>query len=127
MDRIWACGPRNQGANLLLNRTAVLKTPGLCSSSIGGEARSEEVSAEEREAILHAGSVALGFQLVTQTGPLCDEPMMGTCFELTRLEIDVQAPAPDAGFPGQLISTTKECLRQVRKKWKGDGGGDVGD
>ena len=27
-------------------------------------------------------SLALGFQLISQAGPLCEEPMMGVCFEV---------------------------------------------
>ena len=55
-----------------------------------------------------------GFQLATQSGPLCEEPMSGVGFRL--LEWEVYDSLPDfnsAVTSGLLISTMKDACRKV--------------
>ena len=42
----------------------------------------QQLGAAARELLAHMNPLIVSFQLVTQAGPLCEEPMMGVCFEV---------------------------------------------
>ena len=60
-----------------------------------------------------APSLVLGFQIASQSGPLCEEPMMGVCFEIVDIVTTQDGSTDDAGFSGQVIAAMKEACRLV--------------
>ncbi|KAJ1561950.1 Elongation factor-like GTPase 1, partial [Nowakowskiella sp. JEL0078] len=97
-QNVWAYGPKRTGPNLLVNRIQ-----GYTESKI-----------QEYES-----SIIAGFQLATQSGPLCGEPIMGCCFFVENVEIsDVNADALKRSLlPGQIITTMREACKQVFLTW----------
>jgi len=72
VDCIWSFS-RN-GTNVLLNGVEGYERPTLWSGLDGRECRSVGSLRE------YDSAVVSGFQIATQSGPLCEEPMMGVCF-----------------------------------------------
>lgn len=138
IDRIWSFGPKYSGPNILVASSDVS-----CNYSqwlrinqqdldLGGDSLSEYID-----------SFISGFQLATQSGPLCEEPMMGVCFTIldwshvhTKIDEDIQAEEDGSHqcneanqtalannqsterdnygpMSGQIISTVKECCRKA--------------
>lgn len=57
-------------------------------------------------------SICIGFQVVTQSGPLAEEPMMGVGFKVLEITTDDSVGSTsDAGFSGMVISATREACR----------------
>lgn len=79
VERIWSFGPKYSGCNLLV---AGDKT--ICSYNqwlrINKHDWTNEVDLLDYGEYID--SFISGFQLATQSGPLCEEPMMGTCFTI---------------------------------------------
>lgn len=95
-ELLLSLGPRRLGPNLLTINSSV-------QSLINGEYRE------------FVGSIISGFQVATEQGALCAEPMMGVCFTVESLE-KLNWPAEDCQLgnivKGQLISTMKDaCYR----------------
>lgn len=80
-DLIWAFGPRRCGSNVLLNRIEGYNRPSVWACV------EEKSSVPLRE---YDSSVVSGFQLVTLSGPLCEEPLMGVCFALEGWEVETE-------------------------------------
>lgn len=77
-QQIWSVGPRNCGANVLLNQTPDYDTKFLnLDKEIKQDPRNE-----------YESSFVNGFQLVTVAGPLCEEPMMGVAFCVEEWSLD---------------------------------------
>ena len=70
-NHIWSLGPRRCGPNVLLNRVPSYDHPSIWNKFEGSDPRLE-----------YDSSFVNGFQLATLAGPLCEEPMMGVCFEV---------------------------------------------
>lgn len=91
VDHIWAFGPRRNGPNILLNKVSGYKRLSMWSvvdNDSGG------MCADERTVREHDSSIIAGFQMATQAGPLCEEPMHGVCFIIERWEdVDVNEEA----------------------------------
>ena len=68
------------------------------------------------------GNVLTGFQMATERGPLCDEPLFGVSVSLeaySKADPDTELDADDVAgeehygpFSGQVISTAREAIRQ---------------
>jgi len=71
-DRIWSFS-RN-GTNILLNGIKDYERPTLWSAVDGPASSLRE----------YDSAVVSGFQIATQNGPLCEEPMMGVCFVVEK-------------------------------------------
>lgn len=88
VDHIWAFGPRHNGPNVLLNRVPDYNRLSVWSAleegNSTGEANSKGKPAGEIRQ--NDSSVIAGFQLATQAGPLCEEPLQGVCFVIERWE-----------------------------------------
>jgi ribosome assembly protein 1 len=60
-----------------------------------------------------------GFDLVTQNGPLCDEPLQGSAIILEEVQIageNEEAKDPYGPFRGQIMSTMRDgCKEAVQK------------
>lgn len=79
-DKIWSFGPRRCGPNILVN-----SIPGYERPSIWNCLR--DAKETDPSAVRDFDSCIVGgFQLVTLSGPMCDEPMMGVCFVMESWE-----------------------------------------
>eukprot|EP00911_Craspedida_sp_UC1_P002980 UC1_evm1s2177 len=140
-DRVWALGPRNVGANLLVQHVPGFPIQGFFAEAAAAVASEEgdgpetvAKAAEQqqqpatapkslpdvdatviRELRRFVSSVQVGFQIVTQAGPLCEEPLQGVCFHLEAVDIAPadRAGAPDPQFSGSVISAAREACRQA--------------
>ena len=111
-----AFGPRNMGPNILVNRMPNLNLPGIfdvVEQRAVVNVDNQALSHAAEEIVAFSNAIVVAFQLLTQAGPLCDEPVMGVCFEIVDVTVDTEAPEPDSGFGGQVIAAAKEGLRQV--------------
>nr|XP_032803410.1 elongation factor-like GTPase 1 [Petromyzon marinus] len=79
VNQIWSFGPRRYGPNLLLNRISGYHRPSVW-QCIEGKPEDFHSYGE------YDSSLASGFQLASLAGPMCEEPMMGVCFEVERCE-----------------------------------------
>ena len=132
--RVWRVGPGRNGANLLLLGTYT-ETEGGCEDGEGGspampiadvplgQSLLEAAGAEALETgntlrgLVEAGVVG-GFQLAAAHGPLCEEPLWGTCFRIDVALSSASAAAGEGGevarpLSGQVLACTKEACRQA--------------
>ena len=124
VDRMWGCGPKGTGANVLLC--------GLPDYRRGSVWRGLEGEGGGLQGYDH--SIVFGFQLACQSGPLCEEPLRGVCFILRDWSYVTAAGGEGEGaalpesssetnssvvsdtygpFSGQLISAMKEGCRRA--------------
>ncbi|XP_075064001.1 elongation factor-like GTPase 1 [Mixophyes fleayi] len=79
VDQIWSFGPRRYGPNILLNRIEGYERLSVwqCLDKVpkAGKYRNLE------------NSIVSGFQLVSLAGPMCEEPLMGVCFIVEKLDM----------------------------------------
>ncbi|XP_047121853.1 elongation factor-like GTPase 1 [Schistocerca piceifrons] len=114
IDSVWSLGPRRCGPNVLLNCVA-----GYNHTSIWDPTPpSEVISSESYSRSEHESSFVNGFQMATLAGPLCEEPMMGVCFEILEWSIKASPVSSDVTqpfgpFSGQLMSAVKEGCRKA--------------
>lgn len=118
VDHIWSMGPKFNGPNLLINQiTDFIHRP--CFLPKSGQTKVTEPAtcqpSDERYQL--ENSFVNGFQLCTQAGPLCDEPMMGVCFTVEQWTCSTDEPNteqnvtsnPFGPISGQIMSTVKDC------------------
>ena len=89
VDRIWSFS-RN-GTNILLNGIEGYERPALW-SALDGWGQS---TGSLRE---YDSAVVSGFQLATQNGPLCEEPMMGVCFIIEKWIVSERLQPADSSL-----------------------------
>ncbi|KAG7381392.1 Elongation factor-like GTPase 1, partial [Phytophthora boehmeriae] len=129
LDKIWSCGPRRVGPNILINNI-----PDYCASGRlfpADPSAGESVSnSEKADAIKKLeNSIVTGFQMTSSAGPLCDEPVWGVAFIIEDVifhekESDVdkseeeQAEVSKYGpLSGQVISIMRTtCLMSFVKQ-----------
>jgi len=102
VDSIIALGPNGCGSNILINDIESYQD------------RSNYWSSKSENLKQFDAQLVSGFQLATQSGPLCEEPMSGVGIRL--LEWDLYNDQEDFNVTttsGQLISTMKEAVRKV--------------
>lgn len=79
VDNIWSFGPKYSGPNILLaDKDIVVKYSQWNRIYDQDKARSDD----QDDLYSYIDSFISGFQLATQSGPLCEEPMMGVCFTI---------------------------------------------
>jgi len=63
----------------------------------------------------YLSSLIFGFQLATQAGPLCEEPLSGCCFVCLDFTVDETIESDDLYGPlsGQIVSIVKEGCRRA--------------
>jgi ribosome assembly protein 1 len=78
--RLWTFGPRRDGSNMLLSAID-------CDASVS--ARGSWFFKPREGSLLYQlqSSIVTGFQVATEAGPLCAEPMLGVAFVLESLEL----------------------------------------
>ncbi|XP_049849079.1 elongation factor-like GTPase 1 [Schistocerca gregaria] len=113
---IWALGPHHRGSNILLNNIPGYSTSthwqGLLSHFVKDSTPKPNSNdtfcltlSELEETVLSV------FQIVTKSGTLCEEPMMGVAFQLLNLEILDQEPQPEDDPNAQPPSHPDDPLR----------------
>ena len=90
VDRIWSFS-RN-GTNILLNGIEGYERLALW-SALDGSGRSGSSLRE------YDSAVVSGFQIATQSGPLCEEPMMGVCFVIEKWIVSDVLQDNDTNLP----------------------------
>ncbi|XP_072258555.1 elongation factor-like GTPase 1 [Pyxicephalus adspersus] len=135
VDQIWSFGPRRYGPNILVNRIEGYERPSVwqCLEKVSKQCKYRSFD----------NSVVSGFQLATLSGPMCEEPLMGVCFIVERLDIcksiildrqDLEEkivtktsdaePIDDATRPNtdgnDILEDSQECSKVPEKsnKWK---------
>ncbi|CAH2049318.1 unnamed protein product, partial [Iphiclides podalirius] len=107
IDQIWSVGPRNCGANLLLNQTTDYQTKYLLLD--------KEIAEDPR--FEYESSFVNGFQMATLAGPLCEEPMMGVAFCVEEWTLDKDSTEDTSHtfgpLSGQIMSAVKEACRKA--------------
>ena len=132
----WVLGPKRVGANILNVGTYTAdvddeeKEFGHANAAISLGLRKEYEAEELDEATLAAvdfdlnaaqGSVLTGFQMATDRGPLCDEPLTGVQMTLNlslNPKSDGSGDQEDQFGPlsGQIINTVRDAIRKAVTK-----------
>lgn len=123
VDQIWAFGPRRIGPNLLVNRV-----PGYVRKPFFELSKSdvEVIQADESNALSVLDfdmNIHTGFQLSTLTGPLCAEPVQGTCYIVQDIVFHEEEYEKENVrsklhiIQGQMIAAAKEGFRQGFLDW----------
>lgn len=104
VDQIWSLAPKKVPTNILLN----------CTDFRNGSPFSDSIQKCENDIrSKYDNSFINGFQLATQCGPICEEPMQGVCFIIEKWEIDdVDTTSNYGPFSGQIISVVKEACKR---------------
>ncbi|KAF9365641.1 Cytoplasmic GTPase/eEF2-like protein (ribosomal biogenesis) [Mortierella sp. NVP85] len=120
---ILAFGPRRIGPNLLINNLGVDFNRNR-SNNKEGDDEATAISIQDM-----AESVHTGFQIATNSGPLCGEPMLGMAFFLQEIEILDDGQESSGGTSasegrskmavtsGQVIATMRDACRQGFLDW----------
>lgn len=123
IERIWSFGPKYSGPNILVAGPEVKINYNIWTGN------GDKQNIETEDLSNYIDSFISGFQLASQSGPLCEEPMMGVCF--TILDWSYIDPVTDpiaaaesqnqmattrdnyGPMSGQIISTVKECCKKA--------------
>ncbi|KAI0194423.1 P-loop containing nucleoside triphosphate hydrolase protein [Xylaria flabelliformis] len=120
IDNVVAFGPRRTGPNLLIDATK----DGLFPKAFSGDkVQSDAPKADEALQAAHlCDKITYAFQLATNQGPLCNEPVQGVGViiedpAVTATEED--APARDrlGRLTGEVIKTVQQSIRQGFLDW----------
>jgi len=117
VEKIAAFGPRRIGPNVLIDATS----SGICAKFLREE--SEPVALEATTGTLSAiftDKISHAFQLETNQGPLCHEPMQGVAvfLEDVTTELGDDEVGTNAGrLTGEIIRTVRETMRQGFLDW----------
>ncbi|EPY50025.1 GTPase Ria1 [Schizosaccharomyces cryophilus OY26] len=111
LDSIMSFGPRRVGPNILIDKTGLMK-----------KARHES-DGSRLIAFDLAEYIITAFQISTQQGPLCAEPVQGICVSVDSIEIGDNGEENESltvnnpQIPGQVISTVREAVKQGFLAW----------
>ncbi|KAI0535629.1 P-loop containing nucleoside triphosphate hydrolase protein [Xylaria digitata] len=120
VDKIVAFGPRRTGPNLLIDATK----DGLFPKAFSGD--KIEGDTPKADEALHAAhlcdKVTYAFQLATNQGPLCNEPVQGVGviiedLAVTATEEDASARDSLGRLTGEVIKTVQQSIRQGFLDW----------
>eukprot|EP00079_Xenopus_tropicalis_P012755 XP_002940146.2 PREDICTED: elongation factor-like GTPase 1 [Xenopus tropicalis] len=100
VDQIWSFGPRRYGPNILLNRIEGYDRPSVWQCL--------EKSIREGKYRNFDNSIVSGFQLATLAGPMCEEPLMGVCFIVEKLDLSRPLLAKDSASQDSEVDTRTE-------------------
>lgn len=106
-SNIWSLGPRMHGPNILFNLTEYKARQVWPGGVVTRDSQDKRTDMES--------SLIQGFQLATQSGPLCEEPMMGVAFVVDVWQVldDSEAESGWGPLSGQIVSMVKECCREA--------------
>ena len=120
VDKIVAFGPRRTGPNLLIDATKDGLFPKVFS---GDKVESDAPNADEAFHAAHlCDKVTYAFQLATNQGPLCNEPVQGVGviiedLAVTATEEDSSARDRLGRLTGEVIKTVQQSIRQGFLDW----------
>ncbi|GBG30221.1 Elongation factor-like GTPase 1 [Hondaea fermentalgiana] len=140
LQRLWSLGPRGVGPNVLLNAvdagqplashrmyqllskasSAVIAEEGNAEGHNAEDEEDEDESPEATSQLLEevAGGIIAGFQLGCRAGPLCEEPLWGTCVVVEQVTLkDASAEEHAAlkrnvAIQGQVMSSVRDAIRR---------------
>jgi len=121
VSKIWSFGSKRIGPNILINNIPGYERTPWCSVN----EKVDNVVKEETQSKLSVkdfeGSINSGFQIATNSGPLCAEPMIGVCYILESFNVNVDPDNTDSlslsTLSGQVISTIKEGCARTFLQW----------
>jgi len=119
-EKLWDFGPGRSGCNLLVDFVEGGRFGWGTNANANATVKDQDGSTARIKFSDVQASINSGFQLATQSGPLCNEPMMGMCFVIEGVEFDVDddTDALQLGLlSGQIISTVKEACRLSFLQW----------
>ncbi|KPM07073.1 elongation factor Tu GTP-binding domain-containing protein 1-like protein [Sarcoptes scabiei] len=124
VNQIWSFGPKFNGSNVLINQIPEFMHHSCFIENDFSRSRSNNIGDKEDSRYLNENSFINGFQMCTQNGPLCDEPIMGVCFIVEEWKhtgnnssdsgsIHSEGSTPFGPISGQIMSTVKETCRRA--------------
>ncbi|KAK8015510.1 elongation factor tu GTP binding domain-containing protein [Apiospora marii] len=120
IDKIAAFGPKRIGPNLLIDAT---KDGGCLSKVFGTNNTNNSLGADDSLNASHlSDKITYGFQLATNQGPLCNEPVRGIAVIIEDVQIEPpedEASARDrlGRLTGEVIKTVQQSIRQGFLDW----------
>lgn len=120
VDKIVAFGPRRIGPNILIDATKDGLFPKVFS---GDKVKDQAPRADETFHAAHlCDKITYAFQLATNQGPLCHEPMQGVGIIIEDLVVtatEEEASARDrlGRLTGEVIKTVQQSIRQGFQDW----------
>lgn len=120
IDKIAAFGPKRIGPNLLIDAT---KEGGCLSKVFGTNNTNNSLGADDSLNASHlSDKITYGFQLATNQGPLCNEPVRGVAVIIEDIQIEPpedEASARDrlGRLTGEVIKTVQQSIRQGFLDW----------
>lgn len=119
IDKIAGFGPKRTGPNLLLDATS----DGCLNKVFGAADAGEAPAVSEKLSAAHLrDKISYAFQLATNQGPLCNEPVQGIAVIIEDVTInssEEEAPARDSlgRLTGEVIKTVQNSIRQGFLDW----------
>ncbi|KAH0070066.1 P-loop containing nucleoside triphosphate hydrolase protein, partial [Aureobasidium melanogenum] len=120
-ERITAFGPRRVGPNVLIDATK----GGICGKFLrhaqdeNDESNGTDTQPEQLRAQDFVDKVTYAFQLATNQGPLCNEPMQGVAVFVEDITINkTDDEQQNMGrLTGEVIKSTRDSIRQGFLDW----------
>jgi len=121
VTKIWSFGSKRIGPNILINNIPGYERIPWCSVNEKIEKDKNDYNQNKISIKDFEGSVNSGFQIATNSGPLCAEPMMGVCFILENFDVNIDQDNIDSlslsTLSGQIISNIKEGCTRAFLEW----------
>eukprot|EP00300_Choanocystis_sp_HF-7_P015047 c18917_g1_i1.p1 GENE.c18917_g1_i1~~c18917_g1_i1.p1 ORF type:complete len:311 (+),score=71.16 c18917_g1_i1:81-935(+) len=119
---ICAAGPKRVGPNLLLNGLSII--PNEANTSVPDLLHWAPLSNPSAQTTVDVWrSLLAGFDMACASGPLCEEPTIGVCYIISRVQDlgeGAEAVGRDYGpLAGQVMSTFKEACRSAFNRHPG--------
>ncbi|KAK7990973.1 elongation factor Tu GTP binding domain-containing protein [Apiospora arundinis] len=122
IDKIAAFGPKRIGPNLLIDATKDGCFPKVFGNG-GATNSSNSLGADDSLNASHlSDKITYGFQLATNQGPLCNEPVRGIAVVIE--DIVIEPPEDEASardrlgrLTGEVIKTVQQSIRQGFLDW----------
>ncbi|KAK8091938.1 ribosome assembly protein 3 [Apiospora hydei] len=120
IDKIAAFGPKRIGPNLLIDAT---KEGGCLSKVFGANSTNNSLGADDSLNASHlSDKITYGFQLATNQGPLCHEPVRGIAVIIEDIQIEPPEDETSARdrlgrLTGEVIKTVQQSIRQGFLDW----------
>jgi len=122
-NNIWAFGPNHYGSNILINNIKDYANSPYWKSVLSEEYPDPNEPEDPRFSLLKQidNSITMGFDIAVESGPLCQEPITGVCFEFLSLDIDLTvdrvAQAALCGpLTGQIMASVKLACHKAFKR-----------
>ncbi|ORY69596.1 P-loop containing nucleoside triphosphate hydrolase protein [Pseudomassariella vexata] len=119
VEKIAAFGPRRTGPNLLLDET----NDGFFAKIFAANSNSYVPAVDERLSAAHlCDKITYAFQLATNQGPLCHEPVQGIAVSIEEIIVtntDEETTARDSlgRLTGEVIKSVQQSIRSAFLDW----------